>query len=342
MKISNRVYVKKINTNELGYSDGKVGNDRGPAILISKKLQGFFPPLSELELNDSKYISLCTEGTNNSVLLNFIYFNSKKALNQKGGRDEKRIYISKQHYDVFSPGDYVVFYKIYIDNDVYFFLKTIPIGSQNHNDVSVLVKKDSHAEVSRRDMEKIVGKISPPTVVNDEVDQSVIRDLGLSKAKKQTTETRARSRIDLLDGDDLELFENSSFRKLVLFFYGKTCAISEHNIIFKNVINIEVAHILSHSAGGIAHPTNGIPLCRDLYWAFDRGMFLIEPSAKYFKVKIHPDMMKCDYLSSFNGVELKQPHDLRYLPKTEYFEWHKTNIYGTFNARYISIYDNKK
>ena len=55
MKISNRVYVKKLNKNELGFAEGKVGKDRGPGILISKKLQGFFPPLSELELNDSKY-----------------------------------------------------------------------------------------------------------------------------------------------------------------------------------------------------------------------------------------------------------------------------------------------
>lgn len=333
MRISNRVYVKKLNRNELGFSDGKVGNDRGPAILISMKLQGFFPPLSELELNDSKYISLCAEGTNKSVLLNYIYFNSKKVLNQEGGRNEKRIYISKQHYDVFSPGDYVVFYKIYLENDVYFYVKTIESGSQNHNAISVLVEKSSHAEVSRSDIEKIVGEISPPTVVDDEVDQSVIRDLGLLEAKKPMTASRARSRIDVLDGDDLELFENSSFRKLVLFFYGKTCAISENNIIFKNVINIEVAHILSHSEGGIAHPTNGIPLCRDLHWAFDRGMFLIEPSAKYFKVKVHPDMMKCEYLSVFNEVELKQPHDLRYLPKSEYFEWHKTNIYGNFNSK---------
>lgn len=331
VKIATKVYVKKLKNNELGFKEGMVRRQRGPFILISKKLQGFFPPLSELELNDRKYISLCTEGTNKSVLLNYIYFNSKRALKQDGGRDEKRIYISKQHYDVFTPGDYVVFYKIYLEDDVYFFVKTIPSGSQNHNDISSLVDNESHAEVSLSDVEKIVGEISPPTIVDDEVDDEVIKDL--AKIKNTKTATRARSRIDLLEGDDLELFENSSFRKIVLFFYGKMCAVSEHNITFNNVINIEVAHIISHSEGGIAHPTNGIPLCRDLHWAFDRGMFLIEPSSKYFKVQIHPKMMKCDYLSVFDGVELKQPYDQRYVPRPEYFEWHKNNIYGNFSNK---------
>ncbi len=339
-QIEDRVFIRKLNKNELGFKDGHVGAARGPAILVSKNLNGFFPPLSDNIFNDSQPVSLCIEGSKKSVLLNFIYFNGKRVYGQANGRDEKRIYISKEHYDFFFPGDFFIFYKVKAEQDVYFFVRRIKQNSPHFINIEEMAKsykldsKGNHLEVKREAIDALIGKPTLPDEVEDEIDDSVIKALGQMELELESQDkqrTRARPRIDLEKDDDLELFENSSFRKLVLFFYGKKCAISSHNIIFKKSINLEAAHIHWHAEGGVSHPSNGIPLCRDLHWAFDRGMFTINlcDDGRY-RVEIHKDMKDNDYLSKYDGQDLRLPHDQRYLPRKEHLEWHRQHIYGKF------------
>ena len=349
MKLGPTVFIRKPKPNELGFKDGKVGSERGPSILISQSLKGFFPPLSEYEYNDRKSISMCIEGSSTSILLNYIYFNSKKFLDKKNGRDEKRIYISKQHYDFFFPGDYYVFYKVYLESDIYFYVKRVKQGTDQYKKIAKLISEDDHslnteesaATASLLEVDQILGTVNPPVSVEDDIDEKVIKSLNheVEKADVSTEKqgalqpSKSRPRIDLEEDDDLELFENSSFRKLVLFFYGKKCAISDNNLIYKQWVNLEAAHIKWHAEGGLSHPSNGIPLCRDLHWAFDRGMFTLElDSNNEYKIKVHPSMMECDYLACFNDKSMRKPHDSRYLPKAEYLEWHKENIYGNFSV----------
>lgn len=41
-------------------------------------------------------------------------------------------------------------------------------------------------------------------------------------------------------------------------------------------MNLEAAHIWPRSHKGLYLPSNGIALCRDMHWAFDKGMFTVD------------------------------------------------------------------
>jgi hypothetical protein len=350
MRLGKNVFIRRPLENELGFKDGKVGGARGPAIFISKELTGFFPPLSCNELNDRQPISICAEGDTQSILLNYIYFNGREyyaqsTVKSNGGgdtRNEKRIYISKHHYDFFYPNDFFIFYKVYLESDIYFYVRRIKKGSEEYGRLEEFLKLKEYnskrtannALAPLSEIDEILGPVSPPSDVEDDIDESVLKTLSHEDNEPRPIQgkvTRPRPRIDLKEDDDLTLFENSSFRKLVLFFYGKKCAISNNNVIYKNRINLEAAHIKWHAEGGLSHPTNGIPLCRDLHWAFDRGMFTVElDSNNNYQVIVHPSMLQCEYLLEFHNTFMRKPHDSRYLPKIEYLNWHKENIYGNF------------
>lgn len=77
--------------------------------------------------------------------------------------------------------------------------------------------------------------------------------------------------------------------KLKVIFY----VIPTGNVIqYKSFMNLEAAHIWPRSHKGLYLPSNGIALCRDMHWAFDKGMFTIGDD---FKVIVHPDV-ESDYL----------------------------------------------
>ena len=71
-------------------------------------------------------------------------------------------------------------------------------------------------------------------------------------------------------------------------------------------MNLEAAHIWPRSHKGLYLPSNGIALCRDMHWAFDKGMFTIGDD---FKVIVHPDV-ESDYLQQYNNKSLYIPENL--------------------------------
>lgn len=66
--------------------------------------------------------------------------------------------------------------------------------------------------------------------------------------------------------------------------YKQKCAITGNVIQYKSFMNLEAAHIWPRSHKGLYLPSNGIALCRDMHWAFDKGMFTIGDD---FKVIVH-------------------------------------------------------
>ena len=54
---------------------------------------------------------------------------------------------------------------------------------------------------------------------------------------------------------------------------------------------MEAAHIKPKSHGGLYLPNNGMALCRDLHWAFDKGFFTIDDDYDYVIV---PDYMDAE------------------------------------------------
>lgn len=75
-------------------------------------------------------------------------------------------------------------------------------------------------------------------------------------------------------------------------------------------------------------PSNGIALCRDMHWAFDKGMFTIGDD---FKVIVHPDV-ESDYLQQYNNKSLYIPENAFFRPDINNLHYHQTHIYGLFKT----------
>lgn len=101
------------------------------------------------------------------------------------------------------------------------------------------------------------------------------------------------------------LFNSVSFRDFVMTGYKQKCAITGNVIQYKSFMNLEAAHIWPRSHKGLYLPSNGIALCRDMHWAFDKGMFTIGDD---FKVIVHPDV-ESDYLQQYNNKSLYIPEN---------------------------------
>ena len=104
---------------------------------------------------------------------------------------------------------------------------------------------------------------------------------------------------------------------------------TEKNVFidYKDLNNLEAAHIIARSAGGGSHPSNGMALERNLHWAFDKGFFTVTDD---YKIEVHPEAMKVPYLKSKNGLGILTPEDSRSKPNKDSLKWHRENVFGIF------------
>lgn len=119
-----------------------------------------------------------------------------------------------------------------------------------------------------------------------------------------------------------------SFRDFVMTGYKQKCAITGNVIQYKSFMNLEAAHIWPRSHKGLYLPSNGIALCRDMHWAFDKGMFTIGDD---FKIIVHPDV-ESDYLQQYNNKSLYIPENAFFRPDINNLHYHQTHIYGLFKT----------
>ena len=75
------------------------------------------------------------------------------------------------------------------------------------------------------------------------------------------------------------IFNSSLFHDLVMNAYQYRCAVTGKVIRYKegnvDLFNLEAAHIKPQAHQGTFLPCNGIALCRDMHFAFDKGFFCI-------------------------------------------------------------------
>lgn len=123
IKFAENAYIHKINSQELGYRNDEPGK-AGRYIYVSKFCTGYFPALSEVVLNDHVILDVIPPHSDEVVLTNYVYHNSKHSdIEQKNGkgRDEYRIYLNSKNdpgRDYYKPDDIVVIVKIYDDEDI--------------------------------------------------------------------------------------------------------------------------------------------------------------------------------------------------------------------------------
>ena len=341
-----KYYLKRLGHQELGsVKNGKAQRGRYIYISKDKNVLDIFPPLSKTVTNDSSIIPIIPlyQKIAKKIYCNYIYHNDK--YNVSGGtRNEYRIYCNgalEGKQLLFQPDDILIFRAkktsslpkdILGSNDVpeaaveeanvFFLYRCCDKNSELYRMCKKLVDESNirgngHA-IYQGIITEVENKINQLCVKNFNEMDTVIEDTVTAKAQSGDIDEMA------------SLFNSVSFRDFVMTGYKQKCAITGNVIQYKSFMNLEAAHIWPRSHKGLYLPSNGIALCRDMHWAFDKGMFTIGDD---FKVIVHPDV-ESDYLQQYNNKSLYIPENAFFRPDINNLHYHQTHIYGLFNGNW--------
>lgn len=338
-----KYYFKRLGHQELGsVKNGKAQRERYIYISKDENVVDIFPPLSKTVTNDSSVIPIIPlyQRIVKKIYCNYIYHNDK--YNVPGGtRDEYRLYSNnalEEDQLLFQPDDILIFraekassvQKGILGHDVpeaavdeskiYFLYRCFDKSSELYKMCEKVVNEShirgkGHAiyEGIITEIEKEIKKLCERDI--DEID-TVIEDTVTAKAQSGDVDEMAN------------LFNSVSFRDFVMTGYKNKCAITGNVIRYGSFMNLEAAHIWPRSHKGLYLPSNGIALCRDMHWAFDKGMFTIDDN---FKVIVHPEV-ESNYLKKYNRKSLFIPENAFFRPDINNLHYHQTHIYGLFKT----------
>lgn len=319
-------YLKKCGHQELGSVDSFGSPQRGRYLLISmsEEALSFFPPLTKEQLNDSALIPVVPLYSGEKVYCNYVYHNDKfHGSTAVHPRNEYRLYLNKSlEGDTFRfvRDDIVVFRKEEIINDD--ISQTVYLLDLVHNDNSAYYRelnqiienypirgghgicRDTIPDFELH-AEDILSQVDTTAVIDNTVTQRI-----------ETAPTNAIA----------DLFNAATFRDFVLTGYDNRCAITGDVIRYHNFSNLEAAHIKPRSHGGLFLPNNGMALCRDLHWAFDKGFFTLTDD---LKIQVHPQI-ESDYLKSFDNQSIRIPSTPFFVPDIDNIKYHQESVYGLF------------
>lgn len=323
-----RYYIKRLGSQELGSVGADGRPSRGRYVYVSKdeEVTSLFPPLSSVITNDGALLPIVPlyQENCNKIYCNYIYHNDKLTL-QNGTRNEYRIYSNRaleQNQWLFQVDDILVFRKGNIgtgeeSEEVYFLDLLQDHTSEYYLQCNSLAENSSirgaHAiyDGTFPVMEEKIERISTNGNVGVVIDEAVA-----TRAENTANETN----------DMANLFNANTFRDFVMVGYQNLCAITRTVIRYDTYMNLEAAHIKPRSHGGLYLPNNGMALCRDLHWAFDKGFFTLNDS---LEVVVHPQTTS-DYLRSFDGRQIYIPNNDFFVPNLGNVEYHRNNVYGLF------------
>lgn len=130
-----------------------------------------------------------------------------------------------------------------------------------------------------------------------------------------------------LKDQERAFIRNAAFRKFIVLFYDQTCAFCHTRVVGSNGQNIvDGAHIKPFSKFRDDQFINGLALCKNHHWAFDRGWFSIDndykiiiPSERFEEVPAVNSLT----MQEFQSREILLPDNERFYPSIEALSWHR-------------------
>lgn len=319
-----KYYLKKCGFQELGsVKNGKPQRGRYLLTSMSKEVLAMFPPLSETQLNDSALLPIIPLYSGKKVYCNYVYHNDKfHGSTAAHPRNEYRIYLNKELEEqklLFSENDIIIIRATEITEDdeiqtIYYLDYLKDSGTALYDKLNKVIEDYpinggyGVYEGTITEFEEKVSKLAMPDECEVAIDETVTNKIATS--------------IDNV----ASLFNAVSFRDFIMVGYDNLCAITGTVIKYESYMNLEAAHIKPKSHGGLFLPNNGMALCRDLHWAFDKGFFTLDDD---LRVVVHPKITS-EYLNSFNGKKIRVPSNQFFVPDLDNVRYHRENVYGLF------------
>lgn len=317
-------YIKELNSHELGFRKG-IPNKAGRYIYVTKLYGDFFPSLSKTVTNDNVLLPIIPPFSDSKVYSTFVYHNDKYT-RVEGTRDEYRLYLNcgiDPDRNFFKPRDIVVFERIEISE----MLPLYRLYRFEETDANYGVLKQILSQSKITKTHAFVNELSflhksniKEEDLNVVIPGEIIDDIG----QQQKEILNSDDNIEDIRGANL--FNSISFRDFVLHAYNYKCAITGKSILYKNLSNLEAAHIQPKAQAGTFLPCNGLALCRDMHWAFDKGFITISDD---YTIVVH-DEVKNTILKEFDGKKIFIPKDPYFQPERKFLKHHRENIFGLF------------
>ena len=133
------------------------------------------------------------------------------------------------------------------------------------------------------------------------------------------------------------LFRDAVFRKSVVQVYDYRCVFCRLKVTSSlSQSMVDGAHIKPFSEFYDNRPDNGLSLCKNHHWAFDRGWFAIDDRYQIIVASDlqedspHPKLMK-----EFHGELILLPSLEQYYPRKDALQWHRKNVF-TLQSKGVS------
>lgn len=157
----------------------------------------------------------------------------------------------------------------------------------------------------------------------------------------QMTITEAKRQIENLEGSDFvvkaaqinrlearqsRIARSVVFRERVQTEYSRTCAISGISIRSPaSVCEVESAHIVPISEGGMDDIRNGLALSQTIHWAFDRGLIGVNDQRAIVVPRKVASMPQNKFLLQFTGKKISEAQNPALRAHPEALHWHFEN-----------------
>ncbi len=139
----------------------------------------------------------------------------------------------------------------------------------------------------------------------------------------------AMYRPEDLKSEDEVFVRDAAFRRVVISVYGCRCALCRLRV--SSVVGQQIvdgAHIKPFARFYDNQINNGLSLCKNHHWAFDRGWFGIADDFKILVSKsLYEESPHGKTLQQFQGETLLLPDQAHHLPRTEALFWHRENTF---------------
>jgi putative restriction endonuclease len=122
---------------------------------------------------------------------------------------------------------------------------------------------------------------------------------------------------------------NAFFRKAIVHVYDYQCSLCGLKVIQSLTQSIvDGAHIKPFAQFYDNRVDNGISLCKNHHWAFDRGLFSINNDYKIVVAKNFQEKSPNSRpLRDFDGESILLPQSQKDYPRLEAIQWHKKNVF---------------
>ncbi|MDF5722156.1 MAG: HNH endonuclease [Rhizonema sp. PD37] len=132
-----------------------------------------------------------------------------------------------------------------------------------------------------------------------------------------------------LQDEQTKIVRDAAFRKIIVTTYNQRCTFCGLQILDSKTQNIvDGAHIKPFSQFYDDRIDNGLSLCKNHHWAFDRGWFSINDD---YTIRVASDLREdsphAKPMREFSGMSIILPTQKHYYPRLEAIRWHQEHMF---------------